>query len=149
LFQYSSGCRAAVGSYLFSVSLLHQFTILNIQFTILFYFLLLFSASHFLFSPTFFSLCTSPFLHPLPFFYSYPCYPILRESLQSLLATQIVDEECGTSRYNVSLQSPFLTCARDLLLISDYGVLSLGGGRDRAGSGQGQGVGAGIIQGRV
>ena len=74
-------------------------------------------------------------------FLSFLCNPIFRESLQSLLATQIVDEECGTSRYLVSLQSPFLTCARDLLLVSDYGVLSLGGGRDKAG--------AGVVQGRV
>ena len=74
-------------------------------------------------------------------FLSFLCNPIFRESLQSLLATQIVDEECGTSRYLVNLQSPFLTCARDLLLVSDYGVLSLGGGRDKAG--------AGVVQGRV
>ena len=44
-----------------------------------------------------------------------------REALVKILTTPITVEELGTSRFVVSIQSPYLSCARDLGLASDYG----------------------------
>ena len=86
-----------------------------------------------LFSPIFYPLLSPLLLNPL------------REVLQTLLRTRIVDSEDGTSRYNVAVQSPFLSCPKELLLLSDYGTLQpIPTSWPGPGIGTGQGAGSGI-----